>query len=349
MIRLVPPQLLSEPTDGGVGVDQHQLGAGQSPPDRPGARRSGRWTAPCGAVRLPSARPRWTSGDREPVARPRGRRAAWAVVRPAAPRRRRWRRGGTARPGRRCRAPPPRPGAASNTRRTGSSRSPMPSGWISQGGSPLGDARADLEHVRAEDLLLAGHQVVRVVLHEGGAAGQAVGDHLEGAQHDRRLPVALAAEAVAVGHQPLDRQAGELTQAAEVLEVRGERREAAVRRGRCAARPRCGRRSAATRGARRPAGARGRRRRGRRTPGRACRPRRRRPASTTATRSLTPQVLTETPKRRSASTLSPSVTATLRMLSPNRASRIVLMAARPRAARAQTPTRRATSGSPRGR
>ncbi len=33
------------------------------------------------------------------------------------------------------------------------------------------------------------------------------------------------------------------------------------------------------------------------------------------------------------------------MLSPNRASRIVLMAARPRAARAQTPTRRATSGS----
>ena len=68
-------------------------------------------------------------------------------------------------------------------------------------------------------------------------------------------------------------------------------------------------------------------------------------SSTTATRSLTPQVLTETPKRRSASTLSPSVTATLRMLSPKRASFIVDSSARPTAARAQTPTRRATSGS----
>ena len=44
----------------------------------------------------------------------------------------------------------------------------------------------------------------------------------------RRLPVALAAEAVAVGHQPLHGEAGELAQAAEVLEVRRERAEAAV-------------------------------------------------------------------------------------------------------------------------
>ena len=68
-------------------------------------------------------------------------------------------------------------------------------------------------------------------------------------------------------------------------------------------------------------------------------------ASTTSTRSLTPQVFTETPNRRSASTLSPSVTATLRMLSPNRASLRPVISARPSAARAQTPTLRATSGS----
>ena len=45
------------------------------------------------------------------------------------------------------------------------------------------------------------------------------------------LPVALAAEAVAVGHQPLHGEARQLAQPAEVLEVRGERPEAARRRG----------------------------------------------------------------------------------------------------------------------
>ena len=47
-------------------------------------------------------------------------------------------------------------------------------------------------------------------------------------QHDRGLPVALAAEAVPVGHQPLDGQAGQLAQSAEVLEVGGEGPEAAL-------------------------------------------------------------------------------------------------------------------------
>ena len=54
-----------------------------------------------------------------------------------------------------------------------------------------------------------------------------VGHRLQRAQQDRGLPVALAAEAVAVGHQPLHGQAGQLPQPAEVLEVRGERAEAA--------------------------------------------------------------------------------------------------------------------------
>ena len=52
-----------------------------------------------------------------------------------------------------------------------------------------GDARADLEHVRAEDELLPRHQVVGVVLHEGRAAGQPVAGDLECAKQQRRLPV----------------------------------------------------------------------------------------------------------------------------------------------------------------
>ena len=51
---------------------------------------------------------------------------------------------------------------------------------------------------------------------------------LDGGQQRRGLPVALAAEAVAVGHQPLHGQAGELAQPAEVLEVRGEGAEPPV-------------------------------------------------------------------------------------------------------------------------
>ena len=47
--------------------------------------------------------------------------------------------------------------------------------------------------------------------------------------HQRgRLPITLAAEAVAIGHQSLDCEARQLSQAAEVLEVRRERGEPAV-------------------------------------------------------------------------------------------------------------------------
>ena len=45
-----------------------------------------------------------------------------------------------------------------------------------------------------------------------------------------RLPVALAAEAVAVGHQPLHREPGQLRQAVQVLEGGGEGPEAASSR-----------------------------------------------------------------------------------------------------------------------
>ena len=68
------------------------------------------------------------------------------------------------------------PGVAVNFRRTGSSRSPIASGWISRLGRADRDRRADLEHVCTEDALVAGHQVVRVVLHERGAARQTLAD-----------------------------------------------------------------------------------------------------------------------------------------------------------------------------
>ena len=51
---------------------------------------------------------------------------------------------------------------------------------------------------------------------------------LEDPDERRGLPVAFRAEAVAVGHQPLDADPGQLLEPAEVLERVGERAEAAV-------------------------------------------------------------------------------------------------------------------------
>src|SRR5690606_7246422 len=90
------------------------------------------------------------------------------------------------------------------------------------------ERRADLKHVRPEDLLRAGRELVGVVLHEGGPTGQAVAHDLGRADEDGRLPVTLGAEAVPVCHESLDRETRELAQTAEVLEVRRERREAAL-------------------------------------------------------------------------------------------------------------------------
>ena len=118
------------------------------------------------------------------------------------------------------------PGGAVKTSRTGSSRPPIESGWISHDGTPAGDRRAHLEHVRAEDPLLAGGEVVGVVLHERRPAGKPLPHGLHHAHERRRLPVAFSAEAVAVGHQPLDGDPGKLPQAVQVLEGVGERARA---------------------------------------------------------------------------------------------------------------------------
>src|SRR5438445_743071 len=59
--------------------------------------------------------------------------------------------------------------------------------------------------------------------------GRQAGAHgLQGVQERGGLPVALAAEAVALGHQALHGEAGQLPQAPEVLEVGGEGAEAAL-------------------------------------------------------------------------------------------------------------------------
>ena len=120
------------------------------------------------------------------------------------------------------------PGSAVNTSRTGSSLPPMPSGWISSLGAADGQRRRDLEHVRAEDPLVPRDQVVGVVLHQAGAARQPDAHDVGDPHQDRRLPVALGAEAVPLGHQPLHGQAGQLLQRPEVLEVGGEGAEAAA-------------------------------------------------------------------------------------------------------------------------
>ncbi len=92
-----------------------------------------------------------------------------------------------------------------------------------------GDRLAHLEHVRPEDEVVAALvEVVGVVLHERHAARQAVGHDLHRPDHGGGLPVALRTEAVAVAHQPLDGEAGQLGQPVQVLEGVGEGDEPAV-------------------------------------------------------------------------------------------------------------------------
>ena len=192
-------------------------------------------------------------------------------------RRSRWRPAGTGRPGRTCR--PRRPGRGRRRRPAG----PGPRGRrCPAGGSPPSACRrrcvGQTSSMCAPRIFsVPGRQVVGVVLHERRAAGQPGRHRLERAQQHRGLPVALAAEAVAVGHQPLHGEAGQLAQPAEVLEVGGERAGTRRPRGSAAGPASIGRRSAATRAGRRRAAARRPRRRRPRTPRPARRPRRRRP------------------------------------------------------------------------
>jgi L-arabinose isomerase len=77
-------------------------------------------------------------------------------------------------------------------------------------------------------LVSLGAEMIGVVLHEGGASGQAVGHHLHRAQEGAGFPITLRAKTVAIRHQPLDGQAGQLLQPVEVFERSREALESAL-------------------------------------------------------------------------------------------------------------------------
>src|ERR1035441_4236955 len=70
--------------------------------------------------------------------------------------------------------------------------------------------------------------MVCVVLHERGATRLVRPHDLEDPHERRGLPVALATEAVALGHETLHGDTGKLSQSAEVFEVRREGGELAA-------------------------------------------------------------------------------------------------------------------------
>src|ERR1700722_13261440 len=87
--------------------------------------------------------------------------------------------------------------------------------------------RAYLEHVRSENLGDAG-EIVGVVLHEGGATGQAMRHHLHGADQSGGLPVAFTPESIAVCHQPLNGDSGKLIQSVQILKSISESGESTL-------------------------------------------------------------------------------------------------------------------------
>ena len=94
-------------------------------------------------------------------------------------------------------------------------------GQAADGHAALGHGGADLQHVRLQNALLAGHEVVGVVLQHGGALGvlDAGGHQLHHAHHAGGLPVALGAEAVALLLQTLDGQPRKLFERAQIAKV----------------------------------------------------------------------------------------------------------------------------------
>ena len=69
--------------------------------------------------------------------------------------------------------------------------------------------------------------MIRVILHERGAAGQADGHDFHRPQQRRRLPIAFRAKAVAICHKALGGNAGKLGQPVQILERGGEALEIA--------------------------------------------------------------------------------------------------------------------------
>jgi hypothetical protein len=84
------------------------------------------------------------------------------------------------------------------------------------------DARANFQHVRAEDELVARLQMIGVILHERRAALEAARHDFHRADERGGFPIAFAGETVAVRHQALRREAGQLHQTVQIFKRRGE-------------------------------------------------------------------------------------------------------------------------------
>jgi hypothetical protein len=72
-----------------------------------------------------------------------------------------------------------------------------------QRGFACGDGRADLKHVRAQNLLSGWMKMVGVILHERCAAGQADAHHFHGTQQGGSFPVAFRAKTITFRHKML--------------------------------------------------------------------------------------------------------------------------------------------------
>ena len=84
------------------------------------------------------------------------------------------------------------------------------------------DAGADFQHVRAQDFHGIWVQMVRVIFHERHTPAQPRGHHFHRPHQRGGFPIALRAEAIAVGHEPLHGDAGQLGQPVQILECVGE-------------------------------------------------------------------------------------------------------------------------------
>jgi len=94
-------------------------------------------------------------------------------------------------------------------------------------GLSVGDRGADLEHVSTEDFAALGVEIIGVIFHEGGAAFEADCHDFHRTHEGCGFPVTFSAEAVAIGHEPLNRQTRQLQQAVQVFKGRGKGLEAA--------------------------------------------------------------------------------------------------------------------------
>ena len=86
-----------------------------------------------------------------------------------------------------------------------------PDGGVSHAG-------ADLQHMRAQRILVPLHQMIGIVLHKGGSAVSVFTHGFQDSGHGGDFPVALAAVAVALGHQVLRGKPRQLLHAVEILE-----------------------------------------------------------------------------------------------------------------------------------